>query len=149
MQMEGAAISNDQGSPPARSLYLHPKHAERLSLYFPFRVTVAAAGGFFSGMLLGLSHGSQLAGLRFRAENAHRLPTSMTGWYMYHKSKNYHVMFGGGREGLKMGAKMGFWAGTFFTVEEAVDLVRGGSQDFLSSVVAGLSVAGGFSAWSK
>ncbi|MCJ1376227.1 hypothetical protein MMC20_007468 [Loxospora ochrophaea] len=58
-------------------------------------------------------------------------------------------MFGGGREGLKMGAKMGFWAGTFFTVEEAVDLVRGGSQDFLSSVVAGLSVAGGFSAWNR
>lgn len=34
-------------------------------------------------------------------------------------------------------------------VEEAVDRVRGGKRDFASTVVAGLSVAGGFSAWSR
>ena len=48
-----------------------------------------------------------------------------------------------------MGGKVGFWAGGFFVVEEAVDELRGGRRDFFSTVIAGLSVAGGFSAWSK
>ena len=43
---------------------------------------------------------------------------------------------------------MGFWVGSFFAVEEAIDRARG-RVDFLSTVVAGLSVAGGFSAWSE
>ncbi len=121
----------------------------RLSLPFKIRLSVATTGAFFTGMFLGLSHGSQTAGLRFRAENSHRFPNSSTGWYLYHKSKNYHMMLGGVKEGLKLGSKVAFWAGGFFVVEEAVDRVRGGKRDFVSTVVAGLSVAGGFSAWSK
>ena len=66
---------------------------------------------------------------------------------MYHKSKNYHMMFGGIKEGMKMGSKIAFWAGSFFLVEESVDRMRG-TKDFLSTVVAGLSISGGFSAWS-
>ena len=58
-------------------------------------------------------------------------------------------MFGGVKEGLKLGSKVGFWAGGFFMVEEAVDRVRGGKKDFVSTVIAGLSIAGGFSAWSE
>ena len=57
-------------------------------------------------------------------------------------------MLGGVKEGLKMGMKVGFWVGGFFTIEEAIDRARGGRRDFLSTIVAGLSVAGGFSAWS-
>lgn len=34
-------------------------------------------------------------------------------------------------------------------VEEAVDRIRGGKRDFASTVVAGLSIAGGFCAWSR
>ena len=48
-----------------------------------------------------------------------------------------------------MGGKVGLWVGGFFTVEEAVDRFRGGRRDFFSTVIAGLSVAGGFSAWSE
>ena len=59
------------------------------------------------------------------------------------------MMLGGVKEGLKLGSKVAFWAGGFFVVEEAIDRVRGGKRDFVSTVVAGLSVAGGFSAWSK
>ncbi|KAI9814701.1 MAG: hypothetical protein M1832_005700 [Thelocarpon impressellum] len=101
-----------------------------------------------SGMGLGLSLGAQTAGLRFRAENAHRLPRTATGWFLYHKSKNYHIMFGGIREGLRMGGKLGLLVGGFSTVEEAVDRLRG-MRDFLSTVVAGLSIAGGFSLWNR
>lgn len=66
-----------------------------------------------------------MAGLRFRAENAHRLPTSEVGWFLYHKSKNYNAMLGGVREGLRMGVKLGVWGGLFFWAEEGVDRLRG------------------------
>jgi hypothetical protein len=149
----------------------------------------------FAGFGLGLTHGGQLAGLRFRAENAHRLPTSQVGWYLYHKSKNYHIMLGGIREGFRMGGKLSFWTAVFFVFEEAVDRFRGAfvrkvvgfkerrreerqrrlgdfvyetpaeqalglealqnergvwvQRDFMSTLVAALGTAGGFSAWNR
>jgi hypothetical protein len=99
-------------------------------------------------MGLGVSHGAQEAGLRFRAENAHRLPTSPTGWYLYHKSKNYKMAFGGVKEGIKMGAKVSVWTIGFFYIEDMFDRYRG-TKDFINTVIASLSVAGAFSAWSK
>ena len=99
-------------------------------------------------MFLGLSHGSKLAGMRFRAENAHRFPTTQKGWYLYHKSKNYHAMLGGLKDGGKMAVKLSFWAGSFFCAEIAVDNARGGVKDFASTTIAGLGIAGLFSAWS-
>ena len=125
-----------------------PTHENRLSIPFRLRFPAATAGAFVTGLSLGLSHGSKTAGLRFRAENSHRFPTTPTGWYLYHKSKNYHMMLGGIKEGMKMGTKVAFWGGSFFLIEEAVDYTRK-TKDFLSTIVAGLSIAGGFSAWSK
>ena len=119
----------------------------RLSIPFGIRFPAATTVAFVTGLTLGLSHGSKTTGLRFRAENSHRFPTTSTGWYLYHKSKNYHMMLGGVKEGVKMGSKVAFWGGGFFLVEEAVDRLRG-TKDFLSTIVAGLSVSGGFSAWS-
>lgn len=126
---------------------LNPFYENRLSIPFFIRLPTATAGAFITGMALGLSHGTTTAGLRFRAENSHRFPTTSTGWYLYHKTKNYHAMLGGIKEGMKMGFKISFWAGSFFLIEEAVDRLRG-TKDFLSTVVAGLSISGGFSAWS-
>src|SRR5436305_668468 len=56
-------------------------------------------------------------------------------------------MLGGIKEGLKMGGRCGITTGIFCTMEEAVDRVRG-TADFMSSVLAGLGIAGGFSLWS-
>lgn len=124
-----------------------PSIESRLSIPFSIRFPTATSVAFITGLSLGLTHGGKLAGLRFRAENSHRFPSTSTGWYLYHKSKNYHMMLGGVKEGLKMGSKIAFWAGGFFLVEEAVDRLRD-TKDFLSTIVAGLSVSGGFSAWS-
>lgn len=121
---------------------------DRLSIPFHIRFPAATAGAFCTGLALGLSHGGKTAGMRFRAENSHRFPTTPTGWYLYHKSKNYHIMLGGLKEGAKMGSKVAFWTGGFFVVEEAIDRVRD-TKDFVSTIVASLSIAGGFSAWSK
>ena len=128
----------DHNSPPIK------QYEDRLSIPFYIRFPLATLGAFITGAALGVSHGGKTAGMRFRAENAHRFPTTPTGWYLYHKSKNYHVALGGIKEGLKMGFKIGFWGGSFFAIEEAVDRWRG-TKDFLSTVVAGMSIAAGFS----
>ena len=138
----GRAIQYSPQPPPA--------YSNRLSIPFSIRFSAATAAAFLTGAALGISQGGKTAGMRFRAENSHRFPTTSTGWYLYHKSKNYHVMLGGIKEGLKMGSKIGFWAGGFFVIEEAVDRWRG-TKDFLSTVVAGMTIAAGFSAqpWSE
>ncbi len=119
----------------------------RFSMPFGIRLPLATSLSFLVGMGLGLSHGSQTAGLRFRAENAHRLPSTPTGWYLYHKSKNYQMAFGGVKEGMKMGAKVSLWTAAFFSIEDIFDRYRG-TKDFLNTVIASLTVAGGFSLWS-
>lgn len=123
------------------------KQDSRMSLPFGIRLPLATSISFIAGMALGISHGSQTAGLRFRAENAHRLPTTPTGWYLYHKSKNYNMALGGVKEGLKMGARVSIWTSLFFGIEDMFDRYRG-TKDFLNTIVASLSVAGGFSLWS-
>ena len=147
--MESVERSIEAGGPSNHEPPLVPAYENRLSIPFYIRFPAATAGAFITGAALGVSHGGKTAGMRFRAANSHRFPTTSTGWYLYHKSKNYHVMLGGIKEGLKMGSKIGFWAGSFFIVEEAVDQWRG-TKDFLSTVVAGMTIAAGFSAqpWS-
>lgn len=87
-----------------------------------------------------------MAQLRFRAEHAHKMPDTTTGWYFYHKSKNYHAMQGGIREGFRMGIKTGFWSFMALGLESTVDRYRG-SSDMFSTIVATLTVAGAFSLW--
>ncbi|KAI1279339.1 hypothetical protein F5Y07DRAFT_387496 [Xylaria sp. FL0933] len=120
----------------------------RLSIPPLMRIPAAATTAFGIGMTLGLAHGSKMAGLRFRAEHAHRLPTTTTGWYLYHKSKNYHLALGGLKEGFKVGARLGLLSTAMFCAENLFDVYRG-SQDFISTVMASLAVAGGFSLWNR
>lgn len=125
----------------------------RLSLPFPIRLTYAVLGGFATGLFLGLSHGSKTSGLRFRAENAHRLPTTQKGWFLYHKSKNYHMMLGGLKDGFKLGPKLSLWVGSLFALEQIVDQSRSqhgryqGREDFVSTTVATLTLSGIWSLW--
>ncbi|KAH9833919.1 hypothetical protein Tdes44962_MAKER08715, partial [Teratosphaeria destructans] len=110
-------------------------------------------------------------GLRFRAENAHRVPSTQAGWYLYHKSKNYHVALGGLREAWAMGVKTSVWVGVFVGMEEFIDRGRAGvvamarrvggrgegdfeaivagQRDVGGSVLAGMGTAGVFGAWHR
>jgi hypothetical protein len=145
-----------------------PVNSHRLSIPFVLRLPILVAVGGTAGGLLGLIHGANETGLRFRAENAHRLPTTQTGWYLYHKSKNYVAMLGGIKEGVRMAGRQAFWIGVFVGSEEGVDRARGAvsriwsgmrendhgevegaSKDFVSTVFAGLGTAGLFSAWHR
>ncbi|KAM0126761.1 hypothetical protein ACHAP3_009130 [Botrytis cinerea] len=120
----------------------------RMSIPYGARLPLCTSISFLCGMALGISHGSQAASLRFRAENAHRLPTSPTGWYLYHKSKNYNTGLGGVKEGLRMGGRIAFWTAGLLAIEDMCDRWRG-KKDVVNTVVASLSVAGGFSLWNR
>ncbi|KAI1489492.1 hypothetical protein F5X96DRAFT_609407 [Biscogniauxia mediterranea] len=120
----------------------------RLSIPPLLRIPAAATTAFGVGMILGLAHGSKMAGLRFRAEHAHKLPTTTTGWYLYHKSKNYHLALGGLKEGIKVGARLSLLSTAMFCAENLFDVYRG-TKDFVSTVMASLAVAGGFSLWNR
>ena len=127
---------------------------ERLSIPVVLRVPILLTSSFFIGFGLGAAKGGPIAGYRYRAENAHRLPTTQTGWYLYHKSKNYHSIIGGVKEGVKMGGVLVAWPALFLVTEETIDQWRGrifargdedvakGQRDFASTVVAAMSTPG-------
>ena len=133
---------------------------ERLSIPFIVRAPLLLTSSFIIGFSLGAAHGGPIAAYRYRAENAHRLPTTHTGWYLYHKSKNYHSIIGGVKEGVKLGGVLCGWASIFMCCEEVVDRSRGrlfakgdddvayGQRDAASTVVAAMSTAGIYS-WKR
>ncbi|KAI4865499.1 hypothetical protein F4820DRAFT_295818 [Hypoxylon rubiginosum] len=133
---------------PTREEYTQLWKESRLSIPPLIRIPAAAITAFSVGMTLGLAHGSKMAGLRFRAEHAHRLPTTTTGWYLYHKSKNYHLAYGGLKEGVKVGARLSVLSTAMFCAENLFDVYRG-TKDLFSTVMASLAVAGGFSFWNR
>ncbi|KAF4991847.1 hypothetical protein FGRMN_7565 [Fusarium graminum] len=120
----------------------------RLSVVTPTRLMLGTLSSALVGFSLGATQGGQMAQLRFRAEHAHKMPDTTTGWYFYHKSKNYHAMQGGIREGFRMGLKTGFWSLMALSLESTVDRYRGAS-DMFSTTIATLTVAGAFSLWHR
>ena len=127
---------------------LNPENPNRLSIPWFRRLSLGILGGFTIGAITGATNGSQEAGLRFRAENSHRLPKSEKGWYLYHKSKNYQMMLHGVKGAFRMGSRLSFLVGGFFVAEEVLDRFRE-RQDFLSTTIAGAGVGGLHSLWRK
>jgi hypothetical protein len=118
------------------------------SAQLSLRLPIAVSAGILTGFFMGVSHGSTMAGLRFRAEHTHRLPTSQTGWYLYHKSKNYQVMYEGLKVGFKTAFRIGGWTGLFFGFEQILQQSRK-KTDAFNTIVAGLSTGGCFSALNR
>lgn len=133
---------------PTKDASLYPPldrpRNERLGMDFAARLPATTITAVIMGTGMGAVHGGTRAAFKFRAENAHRFPTTSIGWYQYHKSKNYKSMIGGAKEGIKMGSKLGSGAMAFCLFEETVDHARGQS-DFFSTVTAGLSISGIYS----
>ncbi|KAF7551924.1 hypothetical protein G7Z17_g4650 [Cylindrodendrum hubeiense] len=120
----------------------------RLAIATPTRLMMGTISSALLGLSLGATQGGQMAQLRFRAEHAHKMPDSTAGWYLYHKSKNYHAMQGGIREGFRMAFKTSFWTFVALSLESTVDRCRG-SSDMFSTTIATLTVAGAFSLWHR
>lgn len=95
-----------------------------LELNVPRRMLMIPGAGMAVGGAIGMMRGGRAASVRFLAENAHRAPRTVEGWYFYKKTKNYRVMWGGVRGGLREGGLVGGVAGVYAGVEEG--LLRAG-----------------------
>ncbi|PHH93060.1 hypothetical protein CDD83_1762 [Cordyceps sp. RAO-2017] len=143
----GAGLAG-AGGPASLETAFSPESHPRLGVSTWTRLQLGSLSSGAVGFALGATHGGQMAQLRFRAEHAHKLPDSTTGWYLYHKSKHYYAIRGGVREGIRLGAKTCFWSFIALGLESTVDRCRG-SSDMFSTIVATLSVAGAYSLWHK
>lgn len=112
------------------------------------RLILMTSLGSFWGFSMGAFLGAQQSGLQYLAENAHKLPTTVQGWYFYHKTKNYRMMLGGVKRGMRFAGKTGGLCLLYGGLEAALDDVRG-EADVLNSVAAGVATSTIFSALSK
>src|ERR1700748_2855145 len=102
MSLDGLALH----TPPRAYLDQHP------------RLWQIPACSFFVGFVIGTRRGARATSLRFLAENAHRAPRTLQGWYFYNKTKNYRVMWGALKGGAVYGMKVVAFGGTWAALEE-------------------------------
>lgn len=108
------------------------------------RLLVLSGVGGFWGFGIGAILGGRQSALQYLAENAHRLPTTVQGWYFYHKTKNYRVMLGGVKRGVKYVIKTGGLCLLYGGIEAGLDEIRG-EADIVNSVTAGVTTGALFS----
>ncbi|RAL07529.1 uncharacterized protein BO97DRAFT_308842, partial [Aspergillus homomorphus CBS 101889] len=121
----------------------------RLGIPSARRTLLTGATAFGTGLFLGFSSGNRMSAYRFRAENAHRQPKSSLEWWHYSKTRRYYGIVAGTKEGFRMGSKLAVGASIFSLLEWTVDQARHDQQDFVSTVVAGLSLSGIHSLWAR
>ncbi|ORX45466.1 hypothetical protein DM01DRAFT_239652, partial [Hesseltinella vesiculosa] len=112
------------------------------------RLVAMTGMGSLWGFGIGAFLGGRQSGLQYLAENAHRLPTTVQGWYFYHKTKNYRVMLGGIKRGARYAFKTGGLCLVYGAIEAGMDDIRG-EADVFNSVAAGISTATLFASLTK
>ncbi|EPB86362.1 hypothetical protein HMPREF1544_06901 [Mucor circinelloides 1006PhL] len=112
------------------------------------RLVLMTSIGSFWGFSIGAYLGGRQSGLQYLAENAHKLPTTVQGWYFYHKTKNYRMMLGGVKRGVRFAGKTGGLCLLYGSLEAALDDMRG-EADVMNSVVAGVTTGTVFSALTR
>ncbi|PYH40897.1 uncharacterized protein BP01DRAFT_307120 [Aspergillus saccharolyticus JOP 1030-1] len=122
---------------------------QRLGMTTGRRALITGASAFTMGFCLGFYKANSTSIYRFRAENAHRQPTTSMAWWQYHKTRRYVAIIAGTKEAFRMGPKLGGGAMVFTILEDIVDQARNGQRDFLSSVVAGLSFSSLYSLFAQ
>jgi hypothetical protein len=151
------AMADSPSEPPSlleTSRRALPSFSDPTTNYRQFGPTgdmMAKTGTFaaLTGLVIGYSRGAKMAGLRFRAEHAHKMPRDTRELYFYHRRKNYYVAKHGLQRGFGMAGRLAFWTSLFFLAEASADFLRGGRKDFVSTTTAGIGVAGLFSVASK
>ncbi|KAH7887954.1 hypothetical protein F5I97DRAFT_1864450 [Phlebopus sp. FC_14] len=108
------------------------------------RYFVLPASAALMGTLIGAVRGSRMASLRFLAENAHRPPTTIRGWYLYNKTKNYRRMAAGLKAGGRDAARLGITALVWVGIEDGLERC-GPPWDQTRELGAGVGTASVFS----
>ncbi|KAI8986039.1 hypothetical protein BDB01DRAFT_76691 [Pilobolus umbonatus] len=144
------SVTNDTQSPYStmESYRDYPSNMLRAGLSTKPRLILMTGLGSFWGFSIGAYLGGKQSGLQYLAENAHKLPTTVQGWYFYHKTKNYRMMLGGIKRGVKYAGKTGGLCLLYGGVEAMLDDLRG-EADVLNSVSAGVTSGVVFSALTK
>lgn len=122
--------------PPAQTH--RPSLFRRINMEPNQRLYIVPLSGFLSGAVAGAYIGGRHAGWQYLAERAHNLPTTVSGWYYYHKWKNYKILFGAFRKGLAYGSKIGSFTALYQVVEAGCDRYLFDRTCMLSSLVSGL-----------
>lgn len=108
---------------------------QRIELTIPRRVMVVPATAFVVGAAIGIMRGGRGASLRFLAENAHRQPRTVQGWYFYKKTKNYKVLFGALKGAGTEAGRLTALGLTYVGIEEGLVRVGwGGTKDMGAAV---------------
>lgn len=92
----------------------------------PPRHLMLTSAAAMAGLSIGLIRGSRNASWQFLAENAHRAPTTVQGWYFYKKTKNYKMMLEGLKQGAKDGVRLGIMMVCFVGIEDGIERVGWG-----------------------
>ena len=120
------------------------ENPEAIRLTIPPRYYLLPGAAVILGTTLGLLRGSRRESLRFLAENVHRPPTTVRGWYLYNKTKNYRVMMGGLRQAGMDAGRLAAAAAVFVGVEEVAERM-GGIVGEVGDVLAGIGTGAVFS----
>ena len=118
------------------------KQRKAIQLTIPPRYIGLVGAGATAGACLGMMRGARKASLQFLAENAHRPPRTVRGWYLYNKTKNYRVMLGAIRTGAWQASRLGAVMLGWVAIEEG--LMRLGCGE-VKEIGAGAGTAGLFS----
>ena len=116
---------------------------EAIHINIPPRLYQVPGTAMVVGTVIGAVRGSRKEGLRFLAENAHRAPTTLQGWYFYNKTKNYRKILGGLREGGRQGLKLSAIAMGWVTIEEGIRTFAPGLEE-AAEVGAGVGTGAAF-----
>ena len=142
---EQLVYMQDQG--PENRLPRRDRTQDRLHAPLSARLWANTFLGSACGGVLGFVRGARQARLQFRAENAHRMPTTTAGWYLYHKSKNNFTALLGMKQGFRIGFRIVRWSCLVTAIEDVLDGQRG--IDMANTVMACVTAGGCFSLWSE
>jgi len=141
--LKGQACANPRHPPPPRFRLKFMEENEAIHINIPPRLYQVPGAALVVGTVIGAVRGSRKEGLRFLAENAHRAPTTLQGWYFYNKTKNYRKILGGLREGGRQGLKLSATAVGWVTIEESIRRLGHGFEE-VAEVGAGVGTGAMF-----
>ena len=71
-----------------------------------------------------MASGARHTGLVYLAENAHRRPETVQGWYFYNKTKYYRMILGGVQRGASTGMRLTGWVAGWCLIDVLVENAR-------------------------
>ncbi|KAI0732985.1 hypothetical protein C8Q72DRAFT_755729, partial [Fomitopsis betulina] len=107
-------------------------------------VYILPGTAFVAGAMIGLRQGARTASMQYLAENVHRPPTTVQGWYFYNKTKNYRVLMAGLKEAGRNAARLTAITGTFVAVSEGCEYM-GGVWGEMKEMASCVGIAAAFS----